>query len=50
MNISLLEIEIHSQSQSWILIGQFNRFKLFLVEWNYLKEIEILTIMGKTIK
>jgi len=50
MGISLLEIELHKQSNSWILLGNFNRFNLFLIEWNYSKEIEILTIMGITIK
>jgi len=50
MEITLLEIEIHKQSQSWIILGHFNRFNLFLIEWNYSKEIELLTILGITIK
>lgn len=46
MEFSLLEIEIHKHSQSWISLFSIKcRYNLFHIEWNYERKIENIQIL-----
>ncbi len=45
MTFSLLEIELHCHSQSWIAILAFNYHCLFEVEWTHDMKLDRLEVM-----
>jgi len=46
MTFSLLEIELHDHSQSWIALLSIQRHSLFLVEWDYWNRVTLLEVLG----
>ncbi len=47
MEFELLTIELHKHSQSWICLLQINKWRLFYIEWDYNRRVEIICLFGK---
>ena len=46
LNLIEIEIELNQHSQNWINVISINSWHLFHIEWNYIKKIEYLQILG----